>query len=91
MPDNIIIKLSNNTDSADQDAFWLKNTANTSLSFEGQKMLGNIKIPTAQMCIQPILRGEAIAINSIDLAQTTIYLSLLSLHQQQVLKLKLKR
>ena len=91
MPDNIIIKLSNHTDSTDQDAFWLKNTANTSLSFEGQKMLGNTKIPTAQMCTLPILRGrQSQSIVSIW-PQTTIYHSLLRLHQQQVLKLKLKR
>ena len=68
MPDNIIIKLSNHTDSTDQDAFWLKNTANTSLSFEGAEDAWKYKNPNSTNVYTTDTAGEAIAINSIDLA-----------------------
>ena len=67
MPDNIIIKLSNNTDASDQDAFWLKNTPNTSLSFEGAEDAWKYKNPNSTNVYTIDTAGEAIAINGIDL------------------------
>jgi hypothetical protein len=67
MPDNIIVKLSNQSDSADQDAFWLKNVINTSMAFEGAEDAWKYKNPNSTNIFTTDTVDEAIAINSVDL------------------------
>ena len=68
MPDNIIIKVSNTSDATDQDAFWLKNSTNTSMDFEGAEDAWKYKNPNSTNIFTTDSVGDGIAINSVDLS-----------------------
>lgn len=68
MPDNIIIKVSNTSDATDQDAFWLKNSINTSIDFEGAEDAWKYKNPNSTNIFTTDSVGDGIAINSVDLS-----------------------